>query len=134
MLNLIKHVWYSTKMHSLKTTISILVLTTVLITATGHQVVYADDNEIKLISANFISEFPNGFRILAKAQSSAEITSIALRIRIGQQTAGSYDYLDFDQGKNVSGEMLWRTNTLGSYIPPGTIITYSFEIKDSEDN
>lgn len=134
MLNLIKHVWYSTKIHSLKTTISILVLATVLITATGHQVVYADDNEIKLISANFISEFPNGFRILAKAQSSAEITSIALRIRIGQQTAGSYDYLDFDQGKNVSGEMLWRTNTLGSYIPPGTIITYSFEIKDSEDN
>jgi hypothetical protein len=31
----------------------------------------------------------------------------------------------------VEGEFFWRTDTGGRYVPPGTIITYNFEIQDA---
>jgi hypothetical protein len=88
----------------------------------------------ELVSATFTSEFPRGFRIQAEVRGPSELEIIAVRIRIGQQTAGTYDYLDFKAGNLINGNLFWRTNTLGRYIPPGTIITYSFEIKDVDGN
>ena len=74
-------------------------------------------------------------RFTLDAQSSdGEITSIAIRFRIGLRTTGIYGYLDFEQAKLVHGELFWRTNTSGSYIPPGTLITYRFEVEDSSGN
>ena len=89
---------------------------------------------IELVSQTFMTEFPDGFRVTAKFEGPSDIETIAARVRIGQQTAGSYDYLDFDKGKQVEGELFWRTNTLPTYIPPGTIITLSFEVEDAEGN
>ncbi len=34
----------------------------------------------------------------------------------------------------MDGEILWRTATAGGYIPPETIITYSFEVVDADGN
>ena len=90
------------------------------------------EDGIELVSTEFTTEFPDGFRVTAQFQGPADIDTIAARVRIGQQTAGSYDYLDFDTGKQVEGELFWRTNTLSTYIPPGTIITLSFEVEDAE--
>ena len=79
----------------------------------------------------FTSEFPSGFRVEAHASSDSDIESIAVRLKIGQQTTGAYDYLEHGQGKLVEGEFFWRTDTGGRYVPPGTIITYNFEIQDA---
>ena len=89
---------------------------------------------IELVSTTFATEFPNGFRVTAQFRGPNDIDDIAARVRIGQQTAGSYGYLEFDRGKQVEGELFWRTNTLSTYIPPGTIITLSFEVQDVEGN
>ena len=89
---------------------------------------------IELVSTTFTTEFPDGFRVVGQFRAPNDIETIAARVRIGQQTAGSYDYLDFEPGKEIEGELFWRTNTLSTYIPPGTIITLSFEVEDAEGN
>ena len=100
----------------------------------ASDVALAQGGGLELVSATFTSEFPRGFRIQAEVRGPSELEIIAVRIRIGQQTAGTYDYLDFKAGNLINGNLFWRTNTLGRYIPPGTIITYSFEIKDVDGN
>ena len=91
------------------------------------------------------SEFPAGFRINVRASGENDIASMAVRLRVGQLTSGTYNYLDFGSvelvddsdekvegsGKLVDGEFFWRTETASNYIPPGTIIKYTFEIEDS---
>ena len=91
------------------------------------------DTDLPFLDSHSIkSEFPAGFRIMATAISNkSDIDSIAIRLRIGQQIRGAYDYLETDvqKGKQVTGELFWRTDTGSRYIPPGTIITYNFEIE-----
>ena len=94
----------------------------------------ADEGSIQVESSSVTSEFPDGMRFKVRATAETEITSVAVRFRIGQQTTGSYDYLAFETGQVVEGELFWRTNTGSRYIPPGTIITYNFEVEDSEGN
>ena len=120
----------------------------VLFTLMTSTSVIANDhsNDIEVISTSITSEFPEAFRIKLEAQGKYDITSIAIRLRIGQRKSGAYNYLcqpgekvdvskwicaDLIKDKNISGELLWRTNTAARYIPPGTIITYHFEIEDS---
>ena len=86
------------------------------------------------------SEFPEGFRVQARASSEKhDVTGMAIRLRVGQQTRGVYNYLDKDEeavtqdGDKVF-ELFWNTNSGQRYIPPGTIITYNFEIEDSAGN
>ena len=85
---------------------------------------------LKLVSSEVASEFPEGFRFKASVESQLEIDSIAVRMRIGQQTVGEYEYLEVLDDNPASFELFRRTNTGGRYIPPGTIITYNFEIED----
>ena len=84
-------------------------------------------------SSSLTSEFPEGFRVRLTASSNQDIESVAIRLRIGRQTRTGYDYLEtVRRGGAVEGELLWRTNTGASYIPPGTVITYSFEFVDTD--
>ncbi|MCH7746045.1 MAG: hypothetical protein IIC84_08235 [Chloroflexi bacterium] len=92
----------------------------------------AEGETIRVLSSSVTSEFPEGIRFKVEASGDNEITSIAVRFKTGTQSRGSYDYLDLERGQIVNSELLWRTNTGARYIPPGTIITYNFEIEDSE--
>ena len=92
----------------------------------------ADGGTIRLISSSVTSEFPEGLRYKVNVSGENEITSIAVRFRIGQQTRGAFEYLEHDPGLEIESELFWRTNTGARYIPPGTIIYYNFEIEDSE--
>ena len=84
-------------------------------------------------SSSITSEFPEGFRVQLTASSERDIESMAIRLRIGRQTRSGYDYLETThRGGLMDGELLWRTNTAASYIPPGTIITYRFEFVDTD--
>ena len=92
---------------------------------------YAQGEGIEVVSSSVTSEFPEGIRFKLEARAENEIGQIAVRFRIGQQTSGLYDYMEFEKGRLVDGELFWRTNTVARYIPPGTFITYNFEIEDS---
>ncbi len=94
----------------------------------------ADSEEITVVATSVVSEFPDGMRFRAEVGGANEIAEIAIRIRVGQRTRDAYDYLDFEAGTLVNSELFWRTNTGSRYIPPGTIITYNFEIKDAAGN
>ena len=86
------------------------------------------------------SEFPEGFRIQARASSEKhDVTGVAIRLRIGQQTTGVYNYLDEDEEAvsedgDKAFKLFWNTNSSQNYIPPGTIIAYNFEVEDSAGN
>ncbi len=86
---------------------------------------------IRVLSHSVTSEFPEGFRVKLEAQSDSDITSVALRLRIGDQAAGVYEYLDFERAPAVKAELFWRTNSSARYIPPGTLILYNFELEDA---
>jgi len=109
--------------------------------------VHAEGETIEVKSSSVTSEFPNGFRIEVEASGDSEIKSIAIRVKIGQRTSGAYGYLcpagsleassglrceGLEPARLVNGELFWRTDTGSRYIPPGTIITYNFEIEDSK--
>ena len=95
---------------------------------------HGDGEPITVLSSSATSEFPEGFRIKLEASGENEITSVAIRFRIGLQTREAYDYLEMEPGLLVDSEIFWRTNSVARYIPPNTIITYNFEIEDSEGN
>ena len=105
-----------------------------VISVTSFRIANANEGVIEVLSISVSSEFPDGMRFKAQIQSDNDIDSIAVRFRIGQQTRGSYEYLDFVQAELVDSELFWRTNTSARYIPPGTIITFNLEIEDSEGN
>ena len=108
---------------------------------------YADGETIEVRSSSITSEFPEGVRIKVEAAGANEIVSVAARLRIGQRTNEAYGYLcqvigptepgewrceELEPGRVVNSELFWYTNTAARYIPPGTIVAYSFEIEDSE--
>ena len=92
----------------------------------------AEGETIRVVSSSVTSEFPEGIRFKLEASGDNEISSVAVRFRIGRRTTGSYDYLELEAGRLVDSELFWRTNTAARYIPPGTVVTYNFEIEDSE--
>ena len=92
-----------------------------------------------LESHSIASEFPEGFRVQAMASSEKhDVTGIAIRLKIGQETTGVYNYLDRDEAadtqEGAAFNLFWNTNNSQRYIPPGTIITYNFEVEDSGGN
>ena len=94
----------------------------------------ADEDAIEIASAAVASEFPDGMRFSVGARGDSDINQIAVRLRVGERTRGVYEYFEFDAAPTVDAELFWRTNSRGRYIPPGTIITYNFEITDSDGN
>ena len=91
----------------------------------------AADETPRVSSSSITSEFPRGFSIKLQATGGTEIASVAVRLTIGQNTSGAYNYLDLTKGQVVDGELFWRTDTANRYVPPGTVITYRFEIEDA---
>ena len=119
--------------------------------ALSNHTVSAQDaaSSIKVTESSITSEFPEGFRVKIAAEAEKDISQIALRMRVGQRTRGVYEYmgdeggevvggrgrtLDLTPGKSVRAELFWHTNATANYIPPGTIITYTFEVDDVEGN
>jgi len=95
---------------------------------------HAQSTGIRLDSSGVVSEFPSGIRIRASASGDNDIASIAVRLNVGLVEHSAFNYIPVQPGRQVAGELLWRTDTASSYIPPGTELTYSFEIVDTAGN
>ena len=95
----------------------------------------AQDGGIRVLSSEVTSEFPVGIRFRVSLESDNDIDAVSVRFQTGTEPRKSYDYLDLEEtAEVVDGELLWRTNTTAKFIPPGTLITYNFEIEDTEGN
>ena len=97
---------------------------------------FADEEsgEIRVVSSGVVSEFPEGMRYRIEVEADNEIEEISVRMRVGYNQNTVYEYFEFDSGTLVESELLWRTGVRGKYIPPGTIITYYFEVSDVDGN
>lgn len=99
------------------------------------------DIEVTLIEAE--TQYPAGIKFHVRARSSAEIDEVRVYFRkTGRVTAGAYREVDFqpadlessnspESGSSITGEATLSTGLGGGYIPPGTEIIYSFEIRDA---
>ena len=92
----------------------------------------ADAPGIQLIGASAASELPEGVRFVVEAESNVPITDILVRFTVVGRRASQYDYLDLPRPykARASAELLLRTDTAQRHIPPGSVITYRFEIID----
>ena len=117
-----------------RVSIGVAVLLASLLFFFGQGVVQAEGEQLKLVSSEVASEFPEGIRFKASVEGQSDVASIAVRLRIGQQTRGVYEYLEVLASDPASFELFWRTNTGARYIPPGTIVTYNFEVEDVDGN
>ena len=106
-------------------------------------------NPISVKSSLITSEFPKGIWLDIEVVSESKITEISSRLKIGQTKGTTYNYLclneqnknpeswrckDIVPSKNIKATLFWRTDTSGKYIPQGTLIEISFEIKDEKGN
>jgi hypothetical protein len=94
--------------------------------------IHAAGPEIELISQSAVSDFPNGVKFLIQATSPNEIDEIRVFFtKLGQSSRSSYRAVDFEPGTEITGESQILSGSGGEYIPPGTRIEYSFEIRDT---
>ena len=93
-----------------------------------------EGDHIRVLSADVVSEFPEGMRYSIEVEADNEIEEISVRMKVGRNENTVYEYFEFGKAALVDSELFWRTGVRGKYIPPGTIIKYRFEIIDVEGN
>ncbi len=99
--------------------------------STGPAVAAGD--AIEVISSEVTSEFPDGFRIKLKAAGPDNIVSASVRLTVGESDRTTFtNFQVLPLAPEVDAELFWRTNTVRRYIPPGTPITYQFELKGAK--
>mgnify|MGYP001174961780 CR=1 FL=1 len=92
---------------------------------------FADDAGIEVTEISAESRFPDGIRFSVKVRSNDEIDEIRVFFRLlGANIGTDYRAVDFEPGTSVTGEATLLSGTGGNYIPPGTLIQYSFEVRD----
>lgn len=121
------------KAHRLAIISSSFVLLVLLIFLSGSTA-HGKEPVINILEHYVTSEFPEGIRFGMKAEGATDIISVTVRLRIGQQSRVVYEYLDFEISPKIDAQLFWATSTSSRYIPPGTIITYTFELEDKEGN
>ncbi len=94
----------------------------------------AADGHVRVISSGAESMFPDALRFFAEVESDVPIDDIRVRYTVGDRPTTQYNYLDLprDAGRLVSGEYLHRISNSQSYIPPGAVVDFSFEIYDED--
>ena len=113
--------------------IAFIFLCVIILIAFNSSAIFSDTT-VKIISQSAESEFPSGIKFNIEAESDTKIEEIALQMKFGQQKSGVYEYFKFETSDSVSTELFWNTNTASKYVPPGTIVFYSFEIMTSDGN
>ncbi len=93
--------------------------------------VFAEGEEIQVLSEEVESRFPTGVAFKVTASSPNIIKEIRVFFKAQGRENSSYAVIDFEPGTQVSAEHLLSI-TSANHIPPGSSILYSFEIRDGE--
>ena len=122
--------------------LALILVIPALIFSWPHTQLRADQGDIDVTSIKATSLYPVGITFAVSAQSSAEIEEVRVYFRnTGRVTAGAYREVEFraanpdsggspESNRSITAEATLSTGLGGGYIPPGTEITYSFEIRD----
>ena len=95
------------------------------------EAVRADEGNIKVIEAKAESQFPDGIKFSVIATSVDLIDDIRVFFsKVDQKGRSAYRSFDFETGDSVTSESILPSGSGGDYFPPGTMIEYSFEVRD----
>ena len=82
------------------------------------------------------NRFPDGLRFYIDAASAGSpISEIRVYVqKLGQTTRSAYRTMELEPetGNAVAGEVLFKSRTANEYIPPGTRLSYHFEIRTED--
>ncbi len=103
-----------------------------LLALTASSLALADEGDIEVVEATAVSQFPDGILFSVEAESAGVIDEVRVFIKKADQSGrSSYRSIEVEPGEMVSGETLLPvTGGGGDYFPPGTKISYHFEIRD----
>ena len=102
-----------------------------LVAMTGSSLLLADAGDIEVHVATAESNFPEGIVFRVDAMSEGIIDEVRVFIKKADQSGrSSYRSIDVEPSESVSGETLLPSSTSGDYYPPGTKISYYFEVRD----
>ena len=98
----------------------------------GTTVSAQSTESVTVVSSSVESQFPEGMTFKLDVESELRIDDVRVTFEVGDRGTTQYAYLELDQTTRplVNGELFHRTNSRDRYIPPGTVITYWFEIID----
>ena len=100
----------------------------------SSDIVLADEQNL-INDSGMISELPYGLKFFVDINEDKGISDIAIKFKVLDRSAVQYDYFDLDDSKtNNRKEYYFKTISSNSYIPPGSLIEYYFEIFHSEND
>ena len=88
-------------------------------------------DEIHVVSQDVESDFPNTVTFKLTATSPDTIEEIRVFLKPVGSERSTYGYVEIEPGLQVFGQHVMKTGTGTGHKPPGTVIRYSFEIRDS---
>ena len=92
---------------------------------------FADEGDVKVLEATAESNFPDGIVFRVAAESPGIIDEVRVFFKKADESGRSaYVSVDFEPGENIEGETLVSTSGTGNYFPPGTKLSYHFEVRD----
>ena len=97
----------------------------------GSSLAFADDGDIVIREATAESQFPEGIVFHVEAESAGIVDEVRVFFTKADQSGrSSYRSIEVEPGESVSGDTLLPVATSSDYFPPGTKITYHFEVRD----
>ncbi len=94
-------------------------------------VALAEGDGIEVVSQEVTSDFPDGIKFKVTAESPDSIDEIRVFLKPVGKERSTYGYLEIEPGNTVTGEHFMTTGIGASHLPPGTVVHYSFEIRDA---
>ena len=91
----------------------------------------AQSGEPVIVSDSVESNFPDGLVFGAVASGPDPIEHLRVLLKVPGSNTRTNGRLDITPGLEVSGEYALRTRGSGLYVPPGTPISYVYEIRDT---
>ncbi len=92
---------------------------------------FADEGDIEVTDARAESQFPDGIVFKMAAESGGIIDEARVFIKKADQSGrSSYRSIDFEPGEEVAGETMLPASGGADYFPPGTKLSYYFEVRD----
>ena len=97
----------------------------------GSQLAFADEGDIVVMKATAESQFPDGILFRVEAESEGIVDEVRVFIKKADQSGrSSYRSIEVEPGESINGETLLPVAGSADYFPPGTKITYHFEVRD----
>lgn len=110
------------------TVLALIIAAQVAVIAPGAR---AEGDEIEIVSQKVVSHFPDNVTFEVTVTGPDTIEEVRVFLKPLGSDRSTYGYLDIEPGREVSGEYVMPTGTGSTHKPPGSVIRYSFEIRDA---